>query len=149
MPDNCTTRHMANDRRTSAERQTTRNYSSRWQMTAGLPVKTPPTKTASRQHGSGKVEMAPSLLTDDTNSFNYSVFSYLRTLATWHCPHSPAAAASPARRAHSSKPATAHVLLLAHAETDKRTDRRTDTVPFHRHCSAQYTCSAIHRVTVT
>ena len=56
MPDNCTTRHMANDRRTSAERQTTRNYSSRWQMTAGLPVKTPPTKTASRQQTPEKLK---------------------------------------------------------------------------------------------
>jgi len=55
------------------------------------------------------------------------------TLTTWHCPHLPAAAAaiyrySPARRAHSSKPAAvglplwAGLLLWAHAGTDRRTD---------------------------
>ena len=41
-----------------------------------------------------------------------SVFGYLRTLTTWHCPHSSAAcrccsnqSISPTRRAHSSEPA--------------------------------------------
>jgi len=29
-----------------------------------------------------------------------------------------------------------------HAGTDRRTDTRTDTVPFHRPCSAHYACSA-------
>ena len=38
---------------------------------------------------------------------------------------------SPARWAHSSKPAAADFLLWAHAGTD----RRTDTVPSHRSCS--------------
>ena len=57
-----------------------------------------------------------------------SVFSYLRTLTTWHCPHSPAArrcfsnrSISPARWAHSSKPTAAGVLLLA--QQHKQTDR--------------------------
>jgi len=57
-----------------------------------------------------------------------SVFSYLRTLTTWHCPHSPAArrrfsnrSISPVRRAHSSKPAAAGLLLLA--QQHKQTDR--------------------------
>jgi len=57
-----------------------------------------------------------------------SVFSYLRTLTTWHCPHSPAArrcfsnrSISPARRAHSSKPAAAGLLLLV--QQHKQTDR--------------------------
>ena len=48
---------------------------------------------------------------------NSSVFSFLRQLTTWHCPHAPRArrcccvqpyssrSLSPARRAHSSKPA--------------------------------------------
>jgi len=54
---------------------------------------------------------------------NKSVFSHLRTLATWHCLHSHAAAAamtdtSPVRRAHSSKPAATGLLLWADAGTD-------------------------------
>ena len=36
---------------------------------------------------------------------------------------------SPARRAHSSKPAEEDLMLW-----DKQTDRRTDTVAFHRPC---------------
>jgi len=69
---------------------------------------------------------------------NKSVFSLLCMLTTWHCPHSPTAAAerqpcssrsmSPARRAHSSKPAAAGLPLWAHAGTD----RRTDTTLLHR-----------------
>jgi len=53
--------------------------------------------------------------------------SCLRTLTTWHCPHSPAAVAayssnrsiSPASRAHSSKPASDR-------QTDRQTNRFTD-----------------------
>ena len=49
-------------------------------------------------------------LSDYSN--NKSLFSYLRMLTAWHCPHSHAIAAavdqlSLARRAHSSKPAAA------------------------------------------
>ena len=62
-----------------------------------------------------------------------SVFSFLRTLTTWHCPHLSAArryysiqSISPALRAHSSKPAAAGLLLWAHAATDTRTDREMD-----------------------
>ena len=72
------------------------------------------------------------------------VLSYLRTLTTWHCPHSPAACpycraramqqsvVISARRAHSSKPAAAALLLWAHVGTD----RPADTVQLHRPCSA-------------
>jgi len=81
------------------------------------------------------------------------MFSYLRTLTTWHCPHSLAAAAamepiSPARLAHSSKSAAADLLLWAHAGTDRRTDRRTDTVTFHRPCSSNYAAEAISQLLV-
>jgi len=52
-----------------------------------------------------------------THCENKSVFSYLRTLTTLHCPHSPTTAAvSPAHQANSSKPAAA--ADRAHAETD-------------------------------
>jgi len=65
---------------------------------------------------------------------NKSVFSQLRTLTTWHCPHWPAArrycssrSISPARGlTHSNKPAAASLLLWAHAGTDRQTDGRTD-----------------------
>jgi len=61
--------------------------------------------------------------------------SFLRTLTTWHCPHSPAAAAerrlcsnrsiSPTRRAHSSKPA-ARCCSGRMGQRDGQTDRQTD-----------------------
>jgi len=54
---------------------------------------------------------------------NESALSFLRAPTTWHCPHSPAAAAerrtsrnrsiSPARRAHSSKPLHRHTMRTA------------------------------------
>jgi len=66
---------------------------------------------------------------------------HVHTLTTWHCPHSPAArrcccnrSISPASRAHSSKPAAAAAGSLLW--TSGGTDRRTDTVPFRRPCSA-------------
>jgi len=69
---------------------------------------------------------------------NRSVFSCLRTLTTWHCPHSLATrrycnsrSTFPARRAHNSKPATAGLLLWAGGGTQ----RRTDMVPFLDLCS--------------
>ena len=72
-----------------------------------------------------------------------SVFSYLRTLTTWHCPHSPAADAE--RRPCSNRsisPASSRkptgLLLRARAGTD----RRTDTVPLHRPCCTYYAGSA-------
>jgi len=64
----------------------------------------------------------------------------LRTLATWHCPHSPAAAAAIdpyTRRAHSSKPTAA-----ACGGHMGQTDRQTDARQMHRPCSAYYTDSA-------
>jgi len=46
---------------------------------------------------------------------------------------------SPARRAHSSKPAATGLLPWArHAGTRRQTDRRKDTVPFRRTCSSHY-----------
>ena len=75
---------------------------------------------------------------------NKSVFSYLRTLTTWHCPHSAAARrccsnrSIPPRWAHSSKSAAAGLLLCAHAGTDSQ----TDTLPFHRPCSTYYASTA-------
>ena len=79
------------------------------------------------------------LLTDGTAGQAAAAFSYLRTLTTWHCPHSPAArrccsnrSVSPARRAHSSKPAEAGLLLWIHPVTDRRMDTRMDTgTPHH------------------
>ena len=69
---------------------------------------------------------------------NRSVFRCLRTLTTWHCPHSLATrrycnsrSTFPARRAHNSKPATAGLLLWAGGGTQ----RRTDMVPFLDLCS--------------
>ena len=61
-------------------------------------------------------------------------FSYLRTLTTWHCPHSPAARRccsnrSPLRQAHSSKPASGTNGQID-GETDGRTPYRfTDPAP--------------------
>jgi len=73
-----------------------------------------------------------------------NVFSYLRTLTTWHCPHSPAAAAASDRYLlsqygpmQSSKHAAAGLLLSVHTGAD----RRTNTVPFHRPCSACHATS--------
>jgi len=53
---------------------------------------------------------------------------------------------SPARRAHSSKPAAAGLLLWANDGTDTRTGRQRDTVPFHRPC-APHTTRAVLRYT--
>jgi len=76
--------------------------------------------------------MSPSKETTRTNAKERPkqvCVQLLHTLTTWHCPHSPAAAAarrqfsnrsiSSGRRAHSSKPAAA-------AGWDGRTDRQTD-----------------------
>jgi len=98
---------------------------------------------------SGLLKVASRRVRCKRNKFVFG--SFLRTLTTWHCPHSPAAAAverrlysnrsiSPARRAHSSKPAAAGLLLWAHASLV----RRTDTV--HRPCSAYYSDSTNKRV---
>jgi len=80
------------------------------------------------------------LQTSRQDNSNKSVFSYIRMLTTWHCPHSHAAAAanrstSPARRAHSSSKLAAAGLLLW-------TDSRTAIVPFRKLCSAYYAGSA-------
>ena len=61
---------------------------------------------------------------------NKSAVSFVRTLLTWHCPHSPAACRTnrpifPVLWAHSSISAAAGLLLWAHAGTDRQTDGRT------------------------
>ena len=72
-----------------------------------------------------------------------SLFSYLRTLKTWHCPHMllctmpqcrlcSSRSISPAHWAHSSKP-TACCCRRQMGQTDGR----TDIVLFHRPCSAR------------
>jgi len=74
--------------------------------------------------------------------FNKCVFSsYLRTLTTWHCPHSPAAAAAIDRYLLPPGPQqqTCNNAFAAVGPCwDRQTERRTDTVPFHRPCSAFY-----------
>jgi len=62
---------------------------------------------------------------------NKSVFSYRRTLTTWHCPHSHAAAADP-------RPCSSRSISPARS----REPRRTDTVPLHKPCSTYYAGSA-------
>jgi len=56
---------------------------------------------------------------------NKPVFSYLRTLTTWHCPHSPAAAAAIDRYLLPAGPTAAN-LQQRRAATgwDRRTDGR-------------------------
>jgi len=71
-----------------------------------------------------------------------SVFSYLRKLTMWHCPHLPTAAAEcqscsnwsicPACQAHSSKTSNSGPMP---GQTDTHT---TDIVPLHRPCSTHY-----------
>ena len=77
------------------------------------------------------------------------LFSYLRILTTWHCPRSSTAcrccsnwSIAPSCRAYRSRPAAAGLLVWACAGTD----RRTDTVPFHRSCSAYYAAVPIHEM---
>jgi len=56
-----------------------------------------------------------------------SVFSYLRTLTTWHCPHSPAAAASIDRYLLSVWPTAANLQQRrAAAGWERQTNGRTD-----------------------
>ena len=86
-----------------------------------------------------------------------SVFSFLRRLTTWHCPHLPAArcccwalARSTAidryllpAATHGSKSAAAGLLLWAHAWTDGQRNERTSYRYIHcRSCSAYYDGSA-------
>ena len=52
------------------------------------------------------------------------MFSYLPTLTTWHCPHSPAAAPAIDRYFFPAGPAAANFAAVAHAGTDRRTDAR-------------------------
>ena len=62
-----------------------------------------------------------------SNLFNKPVFSFLRTLTTWHCPHSPAAAA--VQRASRTTAANLQRRVSCCGpvlgQTDGQTDRRT------------------------
>ena len=69
---------------------------------------------------------------------NKSVFSYLRTLTTWHCPHSPTG-----RRCCSNRSIS---LANGFAAMGLCWSRQTDTVPFHTPCSACYAGSTSNRV---
>jgi len=66
------------------------------------------------------------------------VFSYLRTLTTWHCPlqRSIEICCTPGISR------TRHTLLQPANGTDRQTDVRKDTVPFHRPYSAYNADSA-------
>ena len=75
------------------------------------------------------------------------MFSYLRTLTTWHCPHLPTTAAAIDRFLLPTGPTAANLQqrvcccgpMLGQTSP---ADRRTDTVPFHRPCSTYYAYSA-------
>ena len=80
------------------------------------------------------------------HSVSKNVFSYLRTLKTWHCPHlllravlRPRAAAAPAVQQSidtSRRPGPQQQTRRTLLHQANGTDGRTDTVPFHRPCSA-------------
>jgi len=82
-----------------------------------------------------------------TRPVNKSVFSKLRQLTTWNCPHSSALQLSAGRAAihryllPAGPTAATGLLLLVHAGTD----RWTDTIPLHRPCSSYYASSANNR----
>jgi len=76
------------------------------------------------------------------HNFNQSVCSFLRTLTTWHCPHSPAAAAAIIALLSTGRKAANAPHAAAAGEWNRQTDGRTDTVPLHRPCSAQYAGNA-------
>ena len=67
-------------------------------------------------------------------------FSHLRTLTMCHCPHSPAAAAAVDRYFLPAGPTAANLQqrVCCCGHMLGQTDGRTDTVPFHRPCSACY-----------
>ena len=67
-----------------------------------------------------------------------------RTLTTWHCPHSHAAAAPIDRYLLPAGPSAANLQqrVCCRGSVLGQTDRRTDTVPLHRPRSAYYAGSA-------
>ena len=76
--------------------------------------------------------------------YNKSAFSYLRTLITWHCPHSPAAAVAtdqyilPAGSTAANlqqQGECAQCQVCCCAPMLGQTYGQTDTVPFHTLCS--------------
>ena len=76
--------------------------------------------------------------------------SYLCTLTTCHCPHSPTAAAAIDRYlmppAHSSKPAVAACGGRRPDGTDKQSDGQTDARQLHRPFSTYYAGSANKKI---
>ena len=84
---------------------------------------------------------------------NKSMFNYLRTLTTWHCPHSPAAIAAIDRyllpaghmQHQTCSRGFAAVGPCWERQTYRETNRRTDYIPFHVPCSAYYAGSASNK----
>ena len=76
------------------------------------------------------------------------MFSYLRTLTKWHCPHSPDAAAAINPYLLAVGPTVADLQQRVYCcgamqgQTDGRMDRQTDIIPFREPCSAYYAGSA-------
>lgn len=82
---------------------------------------------------------------DEQKETSLSVFSYVRMMTKWHCPlphaavinghllPTPTPAANPRHDAAVGK---------WNRDTDGRTDRRMDTIPFQRPCSTYYVGSA-------
>jgi len=61
------------------------------------------------------------------------MFSYLRTLTTWHCPNFSL---------HAAAAVSDQYFLTAGPCLDRQTDGEADTVPFSRPYSVYYACSA-------
>jgi len=83
-------------------------------------------------------------ITMSTNAVgNKSVFSHVRMLTTWHCPHSPAAAA-----AIDLLPAGHTAANPQQRRPTAGTDRLTDTVPLHRPCHILHVCEQCAQVSM-
>ena len=87
----------------------------------------------------------------EADIYNKSAFSYPRTLTTWHCPHSPAAAVATHQYILPAGPTAANLQpqgacgqcqVCCCGPMLGQTYGRTDTVPFHRPCSEYYAGSA-------
>ena len=83
--------------------------------------------------------------------YNKSAFRYLRTLTTWHCPHSHTAAvatdqyilhAGPTAANLQQQGACGQCQVCCCGPMRGQTYGQTDTIPFHRPCSKYYAGSA-------
>ena len=82
------------------------------------------------------------------NNYNKSVFSYLRTLTSWHCPHSPAAvtAPMPGRYLLTAMPTAGNLqqgVCCCRPCCDRRMDGRTP------YCFIQPAPQTMHAVPIT